>query len=241
MESTVIAIVSSNSRERAAFAALCESRGWPCAECDSLRRFKRMLPRTSPKVIVTRHRLSDGFSDDVLAALAGASLHGRTRIVVLIPAGSPSALEARQIALGADVVHRDPVRADVIGAYLAKFRRSSRRAGAAAPPRETRSLPFAGGTVGILDRTLRHSGRTTTLTAREAELVQTLFEFRGRVATYDMLYSEILGRRFHGDTSNMRVLLGKLSASFHAVGLDLRACLAVVAKTGYRYTAPPTP
>ena len=237
----MIAIVSSNSRERAAFAVLCESRGWPCVECDSLRRLKRMLPRTSPRVIVTRHRLSDGFSDDVLAAMAGASLHGRSRVVVLIPAGSPSALEARQVALGADVVHRDPVRADVISAYLARFRRRARPAGAAAPPRTPRTLSFAGGTVGILDRTLHHSGRTTTMTSRESELVQALFEFRGRVATYDMLYSEILGRRFTGDTSNMRVLLGKLTSSFHAVGLDLRACLAVVAKTGYRYTAPPTP
>src|SRR5207248_9281860 len=64
---SVIAIVSSHQRERAAFAALCESRAWPCTECDSVRSLKRLLLQTAPKVVLTRHRVVDGYSDDIIA------------------------------------------------------------------------------------------------------------------------------------------------------------------------------
>jgi hypothetical protein len=50
-----------------------------------------------------------------------------------------------------------------------------------------------------------------------------------------MLYSEILGRRFAGETSNMRVLLGKLGKTTAKVGLDVRQWVEVIPKLGYRY------
>ncbi|MBI4623593.1 MAG: response regulator transcription factor [Verrucomicrobia bacterium] len=234
----MIAIVSSNARERSAFAALCESHGWPCVECDSFRALKRLLRRTRPNVILTRHKLGDGYSDDVLALVTEAGRRDFTKAIVLIGAGTPAVPEARQIALGADVVLRDPVRTDVIGAYLAKFRASPPKGPASPRQSGPNQLSFAGATVDVDERTLRSSGKTARLTPREAELVQLLYEARGAIVTYETLYSEILGRRFRGDTSNMRVLLGKLDATFRSVGVALRTCIGVIPKTGYRYTPP---
>jgi DNA-binding response OmpR family regulator len=233
----MIAIISSNTRERAAFAALCESNGWPAFECGSVRKLGRLLPQMRPDVIVMRRKLGDGYSEDVFALLEKVGLRDFTRVIVMVEAGTPSAHEARQVELGADVVHRDPIRADVVSSYIARFRTATSRGSQRAVDRRSESLPFAGANVDVVKRTLNHSGKTVGLTNREVELIQFLFEAGGNVVTYDMLYSEILGRRFRGDTSNMRVLLGKLSASFRAVGIGFRPCIEVIPKTGYRYLA----
>lgn len=236
----MIALVSSNTRERLAFASLCGSYGWPCAECDSLRALKKLLQHARPSVILTRHKLGDGYSDDVLALLGATRPRDGTKAIVLIGAGTPSGLEARQISLGADIVQRDPVRTDVISAYLAKFRDVATTRPAPVPPAMPEPLSFAGAAVDVIERSLRNADKVARLTPRETELVQLLHEAQGAIVSYETLYSEILGRRFRGDTSNMRVLLGKLDASFRSIGVAVRTCIRVIPKTGYRYTPPPT-
>ena len=186
--------------------------------------------------MLTRHRLADGYSDDVVAELNRAGLLPAVKIIVLIESGAYSAQAARQVALGADSVHRDPARTDVLVEYLTRYLLAAR----SAVRRNLRftvspQFQFAGAVIQSLDRTLTHGRRCATLAPREVQLAESLAESRGSVVTYPQLYSEILGANFRGDTSNMRVLLGKLTASLRSVGLRLRDFIEVIPKTGYRY------
>jgi DNA-binding winged helix-turn-helix (wHTH) protein len=97
------------------------------------------------------------------------------------------------------------------------------------------AMHFAGAVFNPVDRTVRIDGQTICLTPREARLIEFLAESPGTVVTYETLYIEILGRTFGGDTSNMRVLLGKLAGSLKQVGISVRACVDVIPKAGYRY------
>jgi DNA-binding response OmpR family regulator len=234
----MIAIVSNDPRECAAFAKLCESRGWAVAEFNSVRTFKRSLREVMPAIVVLRRKLADGYSDDVIAALHALESAATTKIVVLIEAGSPPAQEARQVELGADCVQRDPVRADVLLAYLARFKLKQASAETTKKSHALPSFEFAGATIFPLDRRTVHGGREIVLTPREIELAERLSERSGDVVTYATLYQEILGRRFGGDTSNMRVLLGILGASFRKLGIRIREHIAVIPKSGYRYIQP---
>ena len=235
----MIAIISSSGRERVAFASLCESRGWPCAECDSLRTFRKLIQHTRVRVVLTRHRLNDGFSDDVIAALSAALLPA-AKVVVLLPSGTPPTTEARQVKLGADCVQRDPVRTEVLLEYLAKYHLApSSGTPTGGAPKKPASFRFAGAHVHCVDRQLQHGRRTTKLTPREIDLLEVLVESEGQVISYHNLFSEILGRRFRGDTGNLRVLLGLLDASARRVGLPLRRWVEVIPKLGYRYRRPP--
>lgn len=235
----MIAIVSSNPAERTAFASLCQNRGWPHQHCDSVRSFRALLRHMRPNVVMMRNKLEDGYSDDILAALQAAGHLPETKTVVLMGAGTASAHEARQVALGADCVHRDPARVDVLLEYLARYRRAAsaaRRAGGdrAVPP----TFAFAGATIHPLERKLTIRSRTTRLTPRELALVELLAERQNHVVSYHFLYGELFGRQFAGDTSNMRVLLGKLDRTLQAVGIRIRRWIEVIPKSGYRYTAP---
>lgn len=229
----MIAIVSSNARERTAFEALCENQQWPVAVCDSLHAFRRFLRHTRPAVILTRHKLADGYSDDVLGLLSAMALRGKAKSIVLLAAGVSSAQEARQVSLGADCVQRDPVRAEVLTAYLRTFQAhsSSSKAGLRPSPKAFR---FAGASIDRQERTLRYQGKRVPLTPREIALIEALIDGSGSLVSYESLYAEVLQRPFRGDTSNMRVLLGRLNTSFHAVGLDLRQHVEVLPKAGYR-------
>ena len=233
----MIAIVSPSTHERAAFVALCGSRGWVTTECDSLRAFKRALLRVRPRIVLTRQRLGDGFSDDVIAALTGAEVSS-ARVVVLMGANAPSAVEARQVALGVDCVQRDPVRTDVLVEYLEKYRRVPEPARHGTARIVLKPFAFAGATVDPVGRQLRRGNKASHLTPHEVDLVELLVQSEGGILTYETLYSEILGRRFRGDTSNMRVLLGKLTASARAAGIQFREWVEVVPKMGYRYRQP---
>jgi DNA-binding response OmpR family regulator len=233
----MIAIVSSLSRERTAFASLCEAYSWTSAETDSLRGFNRMLGRWQPKVVLVRQKLSDGYSDNVFAALSKAGLLPATKVVVLVAAGTPSALEARQVALGGDCVLRDPVSTDVLLQYLAKYMNAPKEHCSNGANYIARVIPFATATLSIVDRTLTRGSKTVPLTPREVELIELLAGSSGAVIMYEMLYSEILHRKFQGDTSNMRVLLGKLGRSADRIGVRLRDWIEVIPKLGYRYNA----
>src|SRR5262245_28371741 len=118
----MIVIISDSATERAALSALCASRGWSCIECESFRAACRTFVQLPPRVIVTRQKLADGYSDDVLKALTSLRRAPVARSIVLLGAAASSDVAARQLALGADSVHRDPVRADVLLAYIAKYR-----------------------------------------------------------------------------------------------------------------------
>ncbi len=231
----MVVVVSSERPQRVVLTALCTRRGWPCVECDSVRSARRTLLRVQPRVVVVRHQLNDGYSDDVIGLLRASDTRTPARVIVLAAAGLTAPVEARQIVLGADVVHRDPIRIEVVLAQIDRYRAvghsqlSRRRNGPA------KSLVFAGARIDPLKRTLRHGRRVVELTPREVELVRVLNDSDGQVATYELLYSEILGRPFRGDTSNMRVLLGKLTSSFRAAKLDLRSSVEVIPKSGYRY------
>ena len=232
----MIAIVSPSQPERTAFSALGESQGWITAECDSLRAFRRLLHHVRPRVVLTRRRLGDGYSDDVITALADAEIT-TAKVLVLMGAGTPSSVEARQVALGADCVQRDPVRTDVLVEYLAKYYKAP-RARREAPSVVRKAIAFAGASVDPIDRKITLGRKVHHLTPHEVDLVELLVQSGGGILTYDTLYHEILGRRFRGETSNMRVLLGKLAGSAAGVGVKLRRWVEVIPKLGYRYRAP---
>jgi len=195
------------------------------------------LLRVRPWVVVVRHQLSDGYSDDVIGLLQATESRTPARVIVLAAAGLTAPVEARQIVLGADVVHRDPIRIEVVLAQIERYRALGRSQRSRPRNGPARFLALAGARIDPLKRTLSHGRRVVELTPREVELVRVLHDSDGQVATYELLYSEILGRPFRGDTSNMRVLLGKLTSSFRAAKLDLRSAVEVIPKSGYRYRA----
>ncbi len=222
-------------------ASLCESNGWPTIECQSVRSALRSLQRHQPRVVVTRHRLEDGYSDDIIAALATREQRLVTRLIVLLDAGVPSAVEVRQVGLGADCVLRNPIRTDVLIAYVRKYLTAAPASRTATARAGEVFIDFCGGTFAPMTRTLKYGGDLLSVTPRESVLIELLAQDPGTVASYERMYSEILGRRFRGDTSNMRVLLGKLAASCRTIGMAIRPQIQVIPKTGYRYVAPVGP
>ena len=234
----MIVIVSSSAAERTAFAALCDSRGWANIECDSVRAAKKSFQQLRPLAVLTRHKLRDGYSDDLMITLAATDALPAVKVIVLLESGAASALAARQIALGAESVQRDPVRTEVLLEYLARYRQV--KAVTAQQRRREGRQPFrlAGATIRPVERRLAHGTHLINLTPREVQLAELLYASPGEVVTYESLYSEILGSKFRGETSNMRVLLGKLDASFRSAGLTFRAFVEVIPKTGYRYHPP---
>jgi DNA-binding response OmpR family regulator len=227
----VIAIVSSSPQECAALANLCELQEWNTISCPSVRTIKRQLPHGTPKVLLVRHQLEDGYADDVIAACSTV-LALPTKIIVLLSAAAAASTEVRLLEIGADCVQRDPIRPDVVLAYIAKYIRISSTARSV---NQSSDIQFAGASLDPLQRTLRLRDSIVSLTPREVALVEFLAESADRVVTYDSLYSEVLGQRFRGDTSNMRVLLGKLGSSLRPLGLVLQNHVEVIPKTGYRY------
>ena len=227
----MIAIVSSSSQECAALANLCEFQGWNTVTCPSVRTIKRQLAHGAPKVLLVRHQLEDGYADDVIAACSTSQI-SPTKIIVLLSAAAAAATEVRLLEIGADCVQRDPIRSAVVLAYVSKY---IRLLSTARLLNRSSDVHFAGARLDPLQRTLRLRDAVVSLTPREVALVEFLAESADRVVTYDSLYSEVLGQRFRGDTSNMRVLLGKLGSSLKPLGLVLQNHVEVIPKTGYRY------
>lgn len=205
--------------------------------CNSIRSFAGMVLREVPRLIIVRQRLEDGYSDDVLRIIAEFQVRLRTRVIVLLPANAAPASLVRQIELGADCVQRDPVRSDVLLAYVGRYLREVNGGGASEPGNQPRTTKFADATWRADERSLTLRSKKIVLTSREAMLVELLVRSKGEVVSYETLYSEIIGRSFDGDTSNMRVLLGRLGASLGAVGCSLRDWIEVLPKNGYRYGA----
>jgi hypothetical protein len=219
---------------------LCESHGWIATDFDSVRSATREFHRAVPRVVLVRHKLSDGYADEVILQLRTLTGGETPKIIVLIDAAVSHAAEARQITLGADYVQRDPVRTEILTAYLSKFLLIPQVSRTIRKAQTPRSICVAGAELSLSDRVLQRRGKATRLTPKEAELTESLFHARGAVIRYESLYDEVFRRKFTGDTSNMRVLLGKLAASFGRIGLNLRRWIEVVPKAGYRlHNAPP--
>jgi len=209
----------------------------------SVRATARMIRKCTPRIYVLRHRLEDGYSDHILAQLAASGRAEALRCIVLMEAGTPAAAEAHQIELGADVVLRDPLRTNILLAYLEKFQRAPAPPIAGAP---IASAPrrFAGGMLHSIERRLQLGERHASLTPREVDLIEALLRDAGHLVSYDTLYSEILNRPFAGETANMRVLLDLTCRTVAGLGINLRDWIEVIPKAGYRYHPqgkPPTP
>jgi DNA-binding response OmpR family regulator len=159
----------------------------------------------------------------------------------MVEAGTPSRLEARLLDLGADTVLRDPLRVEVLLAYVAKYERATPRCPTPGPRAAPGFVPFAGGQFHPTARIFRRGRNSVHLTRREAQLAELLGGAPGEVVTYESMYAEILHRLFEGDTSNMRVLLRKLDQSLVRAGVRLRDWVEVIPKSGYRYRAATPP
>ena len=232
-------IASSSSREAAALLSLAESRRWSASICGSIQQFKKLLRKTHPSIVVARDRLSDGYSDDILSLLGQAALLPDTRVIVLAAADCTQKQEARHLSLGADCVLRDPVRPEVLQEYLAKFLR--KKPGSRLQSRNPERFTLGGAVVEVERAQLSHGGRTVHVTPREIELARILAESPGQVVSYDFLYSDLFERAFAGDSANLRVLLGKLTASFRKLDINLREMIHVTQKSGYCYQPPGSP
>jgi DNA-binding response OmpR family regulator len=90
------------------------------------------------------------------------------------------------------------------------------------------------------EQKIAHAGKTLHVAPQEVALLRILARSNGRVATYPVLYEELLNRKFAGETTNCRVLLGKVCASFKQIGVDLKAHIQVIPKSGYLYLAEPS-
>ncbi len=234
----MIVIVSSVTREATVLAALCEHRNWPCHPCSTVGRFMTLNEQLEPRALVVRHRLNDGYSDDVFSFLKTASTSNCPRVIVLMSADSTGKAEARQIELGADCVLRDPVRIEVLLEYLAKYRTMKEAPGDILSSQRP-SYKVAEVEVLPHEHRIGYAGQTIHVAPQEIALLRLLARSHGKVVTYSLLYDELFNRKFEGDTTNSRVLLGKLCASFKQLGVDLKSFVQVIPKSGYLYSVPP--
>lgn len=228
----MILLVSSSAREAALLTALCEQRSWPCQACTTVAEFVQLAEKNELRAVVVRQRLRDGYSDDILAALERIEAALMTRAIVLVPADCSIRQEARQVALGADCVLRDPVRMEVLLEYLNRYRAEARGAPARVSPL---CHEFAGVQVFPHEHRLVRLEQSIHVAPQEIGLLRLLTRSAGKVVPYPVLYSELFNQRFAGDTANCRVLLGKVTASFRQLGVDLRAFVEVIPKSGYLY------
>ena len=71
-----------------------------------MRALRKLLRHTRVDIVLTRQRLNDGYSDDVITALTDNPVQSMPKIIVLLSYGTPPAVEARQVKIGADCVLR---------------------------------------------------------------------------------------------------------------------------------------
>lgn len=228
----MILILSDSPREATLLGNLCEHHSWPCSTGGTVHDYQRALEASAPHTIVCRHKLSEGYSDDILG-LAAQQAASAPRVIVLMPPNCSIAEEARQIRLGADCVMRDPLRLEVLLAYLEKYK--TRPLSWTASPGQSVTLSFAGTEVQVLEHRISRGTRSVKTTPRAIELLRLLGRMPGKVVPYSLVYSEIFGRRFTGDTTNARVLLARMTTDFKKLGVDLRKVVSVIPKSGYLY------
>jgi DNA-binding response OmpR family regulator len=233
----MIAILTESIREANLLAALFDQRSWPCQTCGTMSGFAKLAEKTSPRAIVIRHRLGDGYSDDVFAWLKSTGRLPRTRTIVLVSADCSIRQEARQVALGADCVLRDPLRIEVLLEYLAKYRAGKEPTISAEMPQQ--GYEFADTQIRPHEHHLVRANKTVQAAPQVIALLRLLYHGAGKVIPYPVMYSELFNQKFTGDTANCRVLLAKAVASFSHLDIDLRDYIKVIPKSGYLYTPKP--
>lgn len=231
----MILIASNLAREAEALVALFATRQWASESCRSVTDLCRIASMNPPRVVLVRHRLGDGYSDDVLLHLREQLPPGYCTALVLVPGTYSTADECRQMSLGAQHVLRDPIRGEVLLQLVARYRDRplGHRADAS---RSISCYEFAGVTVHPREHRLAHGSISVQATPKVIELVHLLHHHAGKLVSYTELYEVIFLRRFAGETSNCRVLLAKADDYFRQLGANLRAHVKVVAKTGYLYS-----
>jgi len=228
----MIAILSDSVREAGMLAALCDQRSWPCETCSAMSGFPKLFDKIAPRVVVVRQRLADGYSDDVLAWLKTSGRLSNTRVMVLVRADCTTRQEARQVALGADCVLRDPLRMEVLLEYLAKYRAKKDPVDR---PAGQPGFDFAGAHVRPHEYHVMSDGKTVQTAPQVMAFVRLLHESAGQLIPYPVLYHELFNQKFTGDTANCRVLLAKAALAYRRLGIDLRAYIQVIPKSGYLY------
>jgi two-component system KDP operon response regulator KdpE len=233
--STALILFASNlAREADAFAALFTSREWANQICRSVSDCLRVASVSPPHIVILRHRLADGYSDDVLKFLGDHVPRDGCRVVVLAPANFPTEDECRQLELGADHVFRDPVRVEMLIQLISRYRNRYREDHLKGP-NAAACYEFCGASVYPAEHRLVRGRTEIRTTPKIIELVQVLHHNAGRLVSYTVLYDVLFARRFAGETANCRVLLAKADAVFRQLGVSLRAQVQVVPKSGYLY------
>jgi len=234
----MILFVSSSNREASALITACDHRSWASYACASLREFLPLAEKIHPRAIVVRHRLLDGYSDDILACLKETPPGIRAQVIVLMSADRTAQAEARQIALGADCVLHDPLRMEILLEYLARYRVSPERSSRHARGQHV-AFPIAGVEVHPHEHRIVRGKQSRHVAPQEVALLRILSSAINEVVPYPVLYGELFGRRFEGDTSNCRVLLCKVLTSFKLLGVELKPFIQVIPKSGYLYCPVP--
>ena len=235
----MILFVCNSNREAAALTTVCDHRAWAAYSCTTIREFRSLTAKIHPRTIVVRHRLIDGYSDDIFAVLRETPLRLRPKVIVLMSADRSAQTEARQIALGADCALHDPVRMEVLLAYLAKYRLPAEPTARLSKGMRT-SFSIAGVEVYPDEHRIARGKLSHRIAPQEVALLRILSIAAKEVVPYPVLYGELFGRRFDGDTSNCRVLLCKVLASFHLLRVELKPFIQVIPKSGYLYSPGPT-
>lgn len=235
----MILIVSDVLHEAKLLGDLCDHRKWPSQSCLTINHFKTMSEQVVPRAVVVRQRLSDGYSDDIFSFLNKTPHEIRPRVLVLMAADASAKAEARQVSLGADCVLRDPVRLEVLMEYLGKYRMLINSPSLISPKT---IVSYKMGEVEVLpmEHRIVRGDRSVHVAPQEIALLRILTRSQGRVVTYAALYDELLSRKFVGDTTNCRVLLGKVCASFKRLDVRLKEFVQVIPKSGYLYTPSPS-
>ena len=234
----MILFVCNSNREAAALTTVCDHRAWAAYSCTTIREFTSLAEKIRPSAIVVRHRLIDGYSDDIFAALRETPLKQRPKVIVLMSADRTAQTEARQIALGADCALHDPVRMEVLLEYLAKYRLPTETPAKHSAGIRT-SFSIAGVEVYPDEHRIARGKQSHHIAPQEVALLRILSMAANEVVPYPVLYGELFGRRFDGDTSNCRVLLCKVLASFQLLGVRLKPFIQVIPKSCYLYSAGP--
>lgn len=231
----MILIASNSAREADLLVNLCEQKHWSAYGCTSVREFVPLLEKNQPHVVMIRDRFEDGYSDDILAEVRNITTFQRPYIIVLMGPERKASKDARQVALGADCILHDPLPLEILFTYLSKYRTRA----PSSPPKEEASISFSLGDVTVFPQEHRISRRNKTVhvAPQEVALLRLFVRRPGTVIPYPVLYHDLFGRRFSGDTTNCRVLLGKVAASFRELRVNLRTFIEVIPKSGYRYRA----
>jgi len=235
----MILVASSAPAEATVFSSLFEGRGWPSQPCRSVEATLCAMENSEPKVILVRHRLEDGYSDDIIRYIQQNQLPRRPYILVLVAADAARETDPRQISLGANCVLRDPVRIELLLEYVARHR-SARENALGKNPTASPVYEIAGIRVFPHEHQIGIGGKKIHVAPQEIALLRLFAHRQGTVIPYPVLYDQLFERRFDGETTNCRVLLGKLCESFRKLEIDLRAYVQVIPKSGYLYSPTPT-